>query len=196
MKTKKIMREFLLLVSISLTILLVVFIIKNKGKFQKSLQTVKLTKTGIDISIQNLHLVEEKDGEKQWVLDADKAEVINSKEITRLTNVRMSFFQKSGSYLSVSADSGIIQNDTKDVKLKGNIKILNQEGYMLQTDNLKWISEQRLIQTDDKVEIRGTDLVITGQGMRVNFETEVVEINKGVRVLYYGKNEDFDKSLW
>lgn len=193
MKSKKLLRKFLLLISLSLIILITVFIVKNRNKFQNSLD-IELTKTGIDISIQNLHLIEEKEGIKQWVLNADKAEVVNSKKITRLTNVQIDFFQKSGSHISVVADKGIIQNDSKDIEVEGNVKIINQEGYMLKTDNLKWISKQNAIRIDNAIEISGTDLSITGAGMRVNVETEVVEIYGGVRVLYYGKDMDFIKS--
>lgn len=188
METKKLLKRLLLLISITLAILITIFAVKNKGKFLKSAGQ-SLTKTGIDISISKLHLIEEVEGKKQWELNADKAEVINSKGITRIKNIQMSIFQKSKSNFSISADTGIIQNDTKDIELKGNIKVSNEQGYLLKTNNLKWAPELKLIQTDDEVKINGKDLAITGKGMKVNIDTEIMEIFGGVKVVYFGINK-------
>lgn len=185
MKTKKLIRKLLLLITISLIILITVFLVKNKSNLPKSV-SVKLTKTGIDVSIKNLHLIEEKNGAKQWELNADTAEVINSKGITRLKKIQMTLFQKNGDDLLVSADTGIVKNNNKNIELKGNIEVLNHEGYTLKTENLKWLSEQKTIQFDDEIEISGQDLNVTGKEMTVDVKNDIIEIYGGVRVLYYG----------
>lgn len=185
MKTKKLIRKLLLLITISLIILITGFLVKNKSNLPKSV-SARLTKTGIDISIKNLRLIEEKDGTKQWELNADTAEVINSKGITQLKKIQMNLFQKNGDKLSVSADNGIVENNNKNIELKGNIEVSNNEGYTLKTENLKWLSEQKIIQFDDEIEIRGQDLNVTGKRMTVDVENNIVKIYGGVRVLYYG----------
>ncbi len=188
METKNLLKRLLLLISITLAILITIFAVKNKGKFLKSAGQ-SLTKTGIDISITKLHLIEEEEGKKQWELNAEKAEVINSKGITRMKNIQMSIFQKSEDNFSISADTGIIQNDTKDIELDGNIKVSNKQGYLLKTNNLKWASKLKVIQTNDEIKINGKDLAITGKGMKVNIDTEIMEIFGGVKVVYFGINK-------
>ena len=189
MKAKKLLRKLLLLVSLSLIILITIFLLKNKNKLPKSID-VKIVKTGIDVSIENFHLIEEKEGKKQWELNADKAEVINSKGITRLRNIELNFFQKSGNKLLVFADKGIIQNNNNNIELTGNIEVSNSDGYKLKTDNLNWISDKKTIQTDDLIEISGKDLSISGKRMTVNVESEVFKIHDGVKVLFYGMKEE------
>ena len=189
MKAKKLLRKLLLLVSVSLIILITVFLLKNKHKLPKSID-VKIVKTGIDVSIENFHLIEEKEGKKQWELNADKAEVINSKGITRLSNIELNFFQKSGNKLLVFADKGIIQNNNNNIELTGNIEVSNSDGYKLKTDNLNWISDKKTIQTDDLIEISGKDLSISGKRMTVNVESEVFKIHDGVKVLFYGMKKE------
>ena len=189
MKAKKLLRKLLLLVSVSLIILITVFLLKNKHKLPKSID-VKIVKTGIDVSIENFHLIEEKEGKKQWELNADKAEVINSKGITRLRNIELNFFQKSGNKLLVFADKGIIQNNNNNIELTGNIEVSNSDGYKLKTDNLNWISDKKTIQTDDLIEISGKDLSISGKRMTVNVESEVFKIHDGVKVLFYGMKKE------
>ena len=185
MKTKKLLKKLLLLVSLSLIILMTVFLVRNRNKLPKSFN-VEIVKTGINVSIEDFHLIEEKEGKKQWELNADKAEVLDSKGITRLRNIEMNFFQKNGDELFVSADKGIIQNSSNNIELIGNIKVSNLDGYRLTTEKLNWTSDKKTIQTDDEIEINGKDLDITGKRMTVDVENEIFEIFGGVRVLYYG----------
>lgn len=185
MKTNKLLRKLLLLITISLIILITFFFVKNKSKLPK-LVSAKLAKTGIDVSIKNLHLIEEKNGTKQWELNADIAEVINSKGITKLKEIQINLFQKNGEDILISADNGIIQNNNKNIELKGNVEVINHEGYTLKTENLKWFSEKKTIRIDSDVEISGTDINITGKEMAVDVENEIAEIYGNVRVLYYG----------
>ncbi|HJP17256.1 MAG TPA: LPS export ABC transporter periplasmic protein LptC, partial [Nitrospinota bacterium] len=184
MKTKKLLKKLLLLVSLSLIILMTVFLVRNRNKLPKSFN-VEIVKTGINVSIEDFHLIEEKEGKKQWELNADKAEVLDSKGITRLRNIEMNFFQKNGDELFVSADKGIIQNSSNNIELIGNIKVSNLDGYRLTTEKLNWTSDKKTIQTDDEIEINGKDLDITGKRMTVDVENEIFEIFGGVRVLYY-----------
>lgn len=184
MKTKKLLRNILVFISLTLAVLIILFAIKNKDKFLRP-TSIKITKTGIDVSIDSLHLIEEEGGKRQWELNASKAEVINSKGITLLKDIQMVFFQKNRENLSLSADTGIIQNDTKNIELSGNIKVSSKQGYRLNTNNLKWTSEHRIIQTDDEIKISGKNLTITGKGMTINIDAEIVEIWSGVKAIYY-----------
>ena len=182
MKAKKIFTKLLLLISITLITLIVTFGIKNKNKLIKSTVT-HLSKTGIDISIDNIHLIEEEEGKIQWKLNADKAEVVYSNKITHLKNIQMNLYQKNNQF-SVSADKGIIHNESENVELEGNIQVHSGEGHMLTTNNLKWVSEQKTFETSDDVKINGNNFILTGKGMKVNVDTEILEIYGGVRALF------------
>ncbi len=70
MKTKKLLKKLLLLVSLSLIILMTVFLVRNRNKLPKSFN-VEIVKTGINVSIEDFHLIEEKEGKKQWELIVD-----------------------------------------------------------------------------------------------------------------------------
>ena len=183
MKPKKIFGKLLLLISITLITLITGFAIKNKSKLIKSTVT-NITKTGIDISIDNIHLIEEEDGKTQWELNADKAEVVHSNKITRLKNIRMSLYQKNNSQISVLADKGIIHNESENVELEGNIQVYSGEGHVLTTNNLKWVSEQKTFATTDDVKINGNNFILTGKGMKVNVDTEILEIYGGVKAFF------------
>lgn len=189
MRVKKILKKVLLLVSLSLIILISIFLFKNKNNLPKSFD-ITIADTGIDVSIENFHLIEEKKGIKQWELNADRAEVINSERITRLRSISMDFFRKSGNNILVTADSGIIKNDNNDIDLKGNVKVSSNDGYVLETENLKWMSEEKMVQTDDEVDINGTDVRITGKSLTVDVENETLEIFSNVKVLFYGVKKE------
>jgi lipopolysaccharide export system protein LptC len=204
MKSKKILTKLLLLISISFITLIAVFGIKNKNKLIKSTVS-NIIKTGIDISIDNIYLIEEEEGKTKWELNADKAEVLLSKKITRLKNIRMNLFQNNNQ-ISVSADIGTIHNESdnaekgkntqissielnrniqvSNVVLEGNIQVSSGEGHVLTTDNLIWVSEKKTFETADDVKITSDNLILTGKGMKVNIDTEVLEIYGGVKALF------------
>jgi len=163
--------------------LIAAFAIKNKNKLIKS-TVANITKTGIDISMDNIHLIEEEKGKTQWELNADKAEVLHSKKITRLKNIRMSLFQKNNNQISVSADKGIIHNESENVELEGNIQVYSGEGHVLTTNTLKWMSEQKTFETKDDVKINGANFILTGKGMKINVDTEILEIYGGVKASF------------
>ena len=170
MKPKKILSKLLLLISITIIILITAFATKNKNKLIKS-TVANIIETGIDISIDNIHLIEEEEGKTQWELNADKAEVFHSKKITHLKNIRMSLFQKDNNQISVSADKGTIHNESENVELEGDIQVSNGEGHVLTTNNLKWVSEQKTFETTDDVRINGINFILSGKGMKANIDT-------------------------
>ena len=71
-----------------------------------------------------------------------------------------------------------------------NVEVSNLDGYSLKTENLKWVSDKKIIRTDDEIEINGADLNITGKRMTDDVENEIFEIYGGVRVLYYGMENE------
>lgn len=85
---------------------------------------LKALDAGIDIEIENFKVIHEvNDGEK-WELTADLAQINQEKDLTLLTNVRLIIKENDKQKLWVVADSGSIMNDSNDIQLEGNVKMI------------------------------------------------------------------------
>jgi hypothetical protein len=61
-------------------------------------------------------------------------------------------FSKDGDW-TVTSDEGTLDNNRRDVSLKGNVIIRSSDGLEMRTPTLAWNNEQRALATDDDVQI-------------------------------------------
>lgn len=85
---------------------------------------LKALDTGVDIEIENFEVVHEPKDGKKWELKADLAQINQEKDLTLLTNVELKIIQGDKQEFWVVADSGSIQNGSKDILLDGNVKMI------------------------------------------------------------------------
>ncbi len=86
--------------------------------------------------------------------------------------------------LTLSAENGIIINDTKNLEASGNVVVRDDGGRALITQSLSWDQQQRVITTDGVVRVFGANFVLTGTGMIVHPDDETFEILSDVRATF------------
>ena len=96
---------------------------KNQEPVEKVV--MKKLDAGVDIEIENFEVVHEVNEGKKWELKADLAQVDLEKDLTRLTNVDLKIKDGDKQEFWVVADSGSIQNNSKDIELDGNVKMVS-----------------------------------------------------------------------
>jgi len=117
-------RWFLLSSSILIVGCLVYFFASN-FKGTKSPVKVSLGETGVDISIENFNVTHEELGNIVWELKAKSAKINSSARITHLTNVEVVLHQKNKKPSFVFADSGFLNDETKDFELNGHVRLIS-----------------------------------------------------------------------
>jgi LPS export ABC transporter protein LptC len=85
---------------------------------------LKALDAGIDIEIENFKVVHEVSGGEKWELTADLAQIDQEKDLTLLTNVKLIIKEDDKQKLWVVADSGSITNESNDIQLEGNVKMV------------------------------------------------------------------------
>ena len=180
--------------SLALLVLLVQVVLIAPGQIRDAetkaaiLPAPELPKsTGIDQSIQGMHMIETQDGRKEWELWADQAVSIKAKEIFELTAVRAIFFTNSGVTFNVTGNKGVVQTKTKDLAVSGDVVIRSSNGYVFKTNEMNYASLSRLISTESKVEmvgpkdVKGHALKLTGQAMQARLDESTIEVLREVR---------------
>jgi LPS export ABC transporter protein LptC len=99
-----------------------------------------------------------------------------------MRKVVIQVFSRDGSW-TVTSDEGTLDNDKRDVSLKGNVVITSSEGLEMRAPTLAWRNEKRTLDTEDAVEIQRDGTTISGQGLLVRMQEETAHLNKSVRVV-------------
>jgi len=135
-----------------------------------------------EYQIKEVHINETLEGNLRWTLNADQAEVYDQKGITVMRKVVVQVFSRDGDW-TVTSDEGTLDNNRRDVSLKGNVIIRSSDGLEMRTPTLEWNNEQRALATDDDVQISREGTTITGKGLSVQMKEETAEVRRNVRVV-------------
>lgn len=128
------------------------------------------------IIVEQFSLIETKQGEKLWVLDADIARVYS--ELIRVERVKITFFNKEQVEFSVlHAPGGLLNTKTHNVLVGDSVAVYTNDSTKLYTDSLFWQNDSERIITHCPVRIIKKDsTIIEGTGLRADPYLEKIEI--------------------
>ena len=135
-----------------------------------------------EYQIKEIHINETLEGNLRWTLNADQAEVYDQKGVTLMRKVTVQVFSKDGDW-TVTSDEGTLDNNRRDVALKGNVIIRSSDGLEMRCSTLAWDNEKRALSTQDPVTINRQGTTITGKGLTVQMQEETAAIQEKVRVV-------------
>jgi LPS export ABC transporter protein LptC len=135
-----------------------------------------------DYRIHEVHINETLEGNLRWTLDADQAEVFDKEQRTVMQKVVVQVFSKDAVW-KVTADEGTLDNDKRDVTVRGNVVVTSNDGLRITTPQLTWQNKDRHLFTEDKVTITRPGTTITAQGLDVRMQEQEAVLRKQVRVV-------------
>jgi LPS export ABC transporter protein LptC len=135
-----------------------------------------------DYQIKEVHINETLEGNLRWTLNAEQAEVYDQKGITVMRKVTIQVFSKDGDWTVIS-DEGTLDNNRRDVSLRGHVVITSSDGLQMRTPTLAWNNARRALDTEDPVEISREGTTITGLGLAVDMKEETAAVQRKVRVV-------------
>jgi lipopolysaccharide export system protein LptC len=138
-----------------------------------------------DAGIDQFTFTQSKDGQVQWQVQAQRAQVFEGEKRAVLEDVQVTLFGRKGWELKLSGDEGTIDTDKRDfvlAKRTGVIAVQLESGYTIYTNHLAWVDADRRISTNDHVQITGHGLEITGQGFVGKLDKEEFKVLEDVRV--------------
>ena len=103
-------------------------------------------------------------GVKEWFLEADRVDYINDNKRAIFNLLKITFFQKKGAPVTVTADRGIWQANSNDLEVAGHVVITN-EPYEMVTDRLTYLHRARKFVSDTPVSMTGISLDLSAQTM-------------------------------
>ena len=136
-------------------------------------------KDGANLSLGKIKQTATRDGIKEWSLEAGSALYIENEKKAVLKNLFITYFLKDQSEVYIEAEQGILQTDTNDIEVSGNVVIRN-DSYQLKTRRLTYEHEQRLIISNDPVHISGEDVELSAATLKYDLNANKIVLTGNV----------------
>jgi LPS export ABC transporter protein LptC/lipopolysaccharide transport protein LptA len=161
---------------------------EEKSRLQKSKKTTTTSTLGVETlqSMQGVHLVESRQGNRDWELFSQSAENNRGKGSWKLQEVRVLFYNNDKVDFTVTGQKGSIDAEKKNMKIEGNVVTKSSNGYVFQSNSVTYFSAERLIVSPDVIRMqgppddRGKGLILTGERMEAQVEANKMLIKDQV----------------
>ena len=145
------------------------------------------TPSGAEIRIpdqeaRDFTLTESSEGKKSWTLRASYAAMYNDRNLVDAQTVRIEFFDNKGqTYSTLTADHGLVHQQTNDLEARGHVNVVTTSGVRLETDSLRWINTTGKIVSDAFVRVTRKHDVVTGWGFESDANLDHFHLSREVR---------------
>jgi len=136
-------------------------------------------KDGANLSLGKIRQTATRDGIKEWSLEAGSALYIENEKKAVLKDLFITYFLKDRSEVYIEAEQGILQTDTNDIEVSGNVVIRN-ESYQVKTRRLIYEHERRLIISNDPVYISGDDVELSAATLKYDLNANKIVLTGNV----------------
>jgi LPS export ABC transporter protein LptC len=179
---------FIILTLVVVFLSVVVGVLVHRARIPRALPTEPAS-TRADYRLKQVRLQEQGREGSRWQLDAEYSETFEDQSKTTMKKVTIKVDQPSkGGQASrswtVTGDEGDLNQDTKDVELRGNVVLVSSDGLRLETERLRWQADAQRAWTDAPVIIYRSGAVVRGTGFESRVAEEVSSIKGRVRATF------------
>ena len=171
----------------------IAYFILGSSNNQLNLGEISLTASDADLNIDKMHVVQNTEGVREWELWADSAKVYRQKGLTILKNLRLRFYPKEGEPAHVTAQEGTMQNESRNIRISGDVTILASNGVSMKTDSLYFRSKEKRIDSDSRVLMEGARFRLVGTGLQGQTDIGKYQLKEKVSATIYARNEELLK---
>ncbi len=156
------------------------------SKIQTAKEFNENSKSDKEQLMGQIHLVESREGSRDWELFAEQAEGSEGKGTWKLTEVKVQFYSKSRLEFVVTGKAGTIDYKTKDMKIVGDVVTRASNGYIFKTDEMIYDANARLLRSPGLVKMSGPkdsqegDLTLQGGSLEAKVDEGFVIIKPKV----------------
>ncbi|GAB4405938.1 MAG: hypothetical protein OHK0032_00670 [Thermodesulfovibrionales bacterium] len=160
---------------LSLFIFSVLFFFNGERDYKKDLT---ITRTGS--YIEGLRIVNKRNGIDSWIITAGRADFTKDETTARMDSVTVDIIKEK---VTVNADNGVYNMNTRDLSLMDNIKIWIKDS-VISTERLSWNPTAKILTSDNKILMEGKKFKIEGKGLTAT-EGQKVKLMKDVKAIFF-----------
>jgi len=183
MNSKKI--KIILISVIIVTVSVIIgYYIGKRHIFKGAEELISEIKNDASISIDKVHQETTRDGKKEWSLDASSAQYIIQKKQAIFNDLSAIYFLKGNKKIYLTADKGILNTETNDVEIMGNV-VVKSDNYKLNTEALYYDKKNSKIYSTAPVKIFDGSSNLMAKSMSIDLTTNNLTFD-GVRGEFIG----------
>lgn len=137
-------------------------------------------------TMEKFSLLETQRNHTRWAILADAAQVDPKLAITTITGVRFTLFSATHGPVQVIARNGVVQNQSKNLRVCGAVRLEMGQSFSLVTECLQWHAATQELEADTPVVVRMGDLYAEGRGFLGSLARERFEIREQVHARWGG----------
>jgi LPS export ABC transporter protein LptC len=137
-----------------------------------------------DIQIRDFAFIETQEGQNQWEIKAQKAEIFEKQKEAVLNKLEVRYSSPEGFGMTFYGEQGRLNTEKQDFQVFSEgqaIEVAFNNGYKLSTQSIRWTNQERRILTEDPIEIQGPGLKILGKGLEASLESQELKVLSNVR---------------
>jgi LPS export ABC transporter protein LptC len=166
----------------------VVGVLVRRARIPRGIPTEPVA-TNADYRLKQIHLQEQGRDGSRWQLDAEYSETFEEQNKTTMMKVIVKVDQaakgdKPSRSWTVTGDEGELNQESKDVVLRGNVVLVSSDGLRLETDRLNWDADEQRAWTQGPVVIYRSGAIVRGTGFESRVAEEVTSIKGRVRATF------------
>ena len=138
------------------------------------------------LSIQNLHQTATRDGKPEWTLDAKSASLTQAGNRSDLEDLSVVFFLENNTQARLTADKGVLENDTSNFTVTGNVVLKNPD-YVLTTDELHYNHQKQILYSTVHTDIKGKTMHFSADRTTFIIPSHQARLEGGVKGVISGK---------
>ena len=131
------------------------------------------------LSIGKIHHTATRKGKKEWSLEAGSANYIGKTSQMVLKDLTVRFFIEDTGEITLTADKGILNTDSNDIEVSGNVVVINKQ-YKLLTEKLNYANDKRVLYSTAPVTISGPAVHLTADTLSFDLNTQKVTLEGSV----------------
>ena len=137
------------------------------------------------VGLQEINFVQVKDGVKLWELKAEAVEYQQPKNLVSFKKVTLTYFPKGDQPITLVGNLGNFDTKTKNISIEGEVVISTAEGYELKVPFLYYRDDIREVSSEGSFTLKSGAILLDGQGMTMNLDSQKVWVKKKVRMTLY-----------
>ena len=179
---------FIILTLVVVFLSVVVGVLIHRARAPRAMPTEAVA-TNADYRLKQVRLQEQGRDGSRWQLDAEYSETFEQQHTTAMRKVTIKVDQQSKSASTsrswtVTSDEGDLDQETKNVELRGNVVLVSSDGLRLETERLRWDAEGQRAWTDEPVTIYRAGTVVRGSGFESRVAEEATSVKGRVRAIF------------
>jgi LPS export ABC transporter protein LptC len=139
---------------------------------------------GADMRLGRIHQTATRDGVKEWDLIAGSAQYIDNQKRVVFDDVGVTFYLKNRQEVTLTADKGDLQTESKNLVVSGNVIVKNQ-GYRLETEALSYQHDSQVVQSEVPVVVSGDRFRLAGDSLLIDLAGRQAEMDGRVKASFY-----------